>query len=158
MRQQQPKQKVAEQIIFVAYEIPSHSGQMKLSEQLRLMKTTVTHTIVRASLVTYDSILTTYKDRKTNGSSISTVLSSLWTSHTPSSLVPIPSTLSLSGPVHGGDKERRSRMRHMGRVTPRTFDPVVSFTPVALAGVMVGKATGHNYNFVHDKVSEWEPS
>jgi NAD-dependent DNA ligase len=59
--------KVAEQIIFVAYEIPSHSGQMKLSEQLRLMKTTVTHTIVRASLVTYDSILTTYKDRKTNG-------------------------------------------------------------------------------------------
>jgi hypothetical protein len=40
---------------------------MKLSEQLRLMKTTVTHTIVRASLVTYDSILTTYKDRKTNG-------------------------------------------------------------------------------------------
>jgi NAD-dependent DNA ligase len=33
-----------------------------------------------------------------------------------------------------------------------------SFTPVALAGVMVGKATGHNYNFVHDKVSEWEPS
>jgi hypothetical protein len=94
---------------------------MKLSEQLRLMKTTVTHTIVRASLVTYDSILTTYKDRKTNGEfDIDGIVVAMDITYALES--PIPSTLSLSGPVHGGDKERRSRMRHMGRVTPRTFD------------------------------------
>jgi NAD-dependent DNA ligase len=147
-----PKQKVAEQIIFVAYEIPSHSGQMKLSEQLRLMKTTVTHTIVRASLVTYDSILTTYKDRKTNGEfDIDGIV------------VAMDITYALesgSNPKHAFAFKDQSMVetknvevecvtwdvsRH-GRLTP-----VVSFTPVALAGVMVGKATGHNYNFVHDK-------
>jgi NAD-dependent DNA ligase len=128
---------------------------MKLSEQLRLMKTGHSH--YRQSLVTYDSILTTYKDRKTNGEfDIDGIV------------VAMDITYALesgSNPKHAFAFKDQSMVETKNvEVECVTWDVsrhgrlIVSFTPVALAGVMVGKATGHNYNFVHEKVSEWEPS
>jgi hypothetical protein len=54
------------------------------------------HSHYRQSVARHIRFNPDYVQGKLTGSSISTVLSSLWTSHTPSSLVPIPSTLSLS--------------------------------------------------------------
>jgi NAD-dependent DNA ligase len=147
-----PKRETASKIVFVPYEIPSHSEYMKLSEQLRILKTSVTHTLVDATQVTYESLLSTYKDRKANGDfDIDGIVVAMDTTY----------TLQMnSNPVHAFAFKDPSLMElKTVEVTCVTWDvsrhgrltPVVSFRPVPLAGVMVGRATGHNYNFVHEK-------
>jgi NAD-dependent DNA ligase len=150
------KLRVARAIVFVAYEIPSHAPVMALGEQMRCLgrapgAVVVTHRVRRVSDLTYDALLSLYAERRGAGEYD---VDGLVVATDDAYALPAD-----SNPKHAfAFKDPSLCDARIVEVASVTWDvsrygrltPVVHFAPVHLAGVMVGRATAHNHQFVVD--------